>query len=153
MTLWKDCGRASTHDYCDSEISAMKGTGNWYYFDTVFRRHQVDQTRFGSLFWVPSLGLFATIVGSWGVWGLGKRRKSDFHIRLAEGLTLYLASVLFAFPFILSITQYGPGQITPPEWLFYIDAVLAFASALISLYLEYRWQSARKNDRPSLEEP
>ena len=128
--------------YCDITIlNAMRGHANWYYFDTVFRRPPTDITRLGVLFWIPSGGLFATLLGSWLVYLWARVRKRKFRIRLAEGLTLYLTSALFAFPFILSITQYGPGQITWAEELFYVDASLAFFSAIMSLVLEYRAQA------------
>ena len=82
--------------YCTSTFNIMKTHANWYYFDTVFKRLQTDKIRLGMMFWIPSAGLFATLLGSWMVYGWARLRKRKFRIRLAEGLTLYLTSALFA---------------------------------------------------------
>jgi hypothetical protein len=114
----------------------QRGLTHWYVIQMSFSRQQSDIIRFSGLFWVPAIGLFVifmvAIVSSGLLW------KKQRRLSLSNSLTLFLGSALFAFPFILSINQYAPpGEITPVEYLFYADVILAFIGTGWALVAEY----------------
>ncbi len=116
-----------------------RGYLNWYLVKMTFDRRYVDKLRLGFLFWIPSGGLLGTLLGASIIQLLARRRRNIFRLSLTQSLTLYLSSALFAFPFIFSIVQYAPRYtITIPEYLFYIDAGLAFFLTFTAILGEYK---------------
>lgn len=114
----------------------QQGLTHWYIIQMNFSRQQSDIIRFSGLFWVPAIGLFTLFMIAMVLSGLLWRRQR--RLSLSNSLTLFLGSALFAFPFILSINQYAPpGEVTPVEYLFYADVILAFIGTGWALVAEY----------------
>jgi hypothetical protein len=118
------------------QMYVRQGLTHWYVIQMSFSRQQPDIIRFSGLFWVPAIGLFVIFLVAMILSGLLWRRHR--RLSLSNSLTLFLGSALFAFPFILSINQYAPpGEITPVEFLFYADVILAFIGTGLALVAEY----------------
>ncbi len=119
-------------------LRPYRGYTNWYLAQMSFDRQDADKLRLGLLFWIPSGGLFGTLASASLIQYHARRRRIRFRLSLSQSLTLYLSSALFAFPFIISITQYAPPYaISEPEYLFYADAMLAFYLTIKAIYQEY----------------
>jgi hypothetical protein len=118
------------------QTHVQQGLTHWYVIQMAFSRQQSDIIRFSGLFWVPAIGLFVVFMVAMVLSGLLWMRQR--RLSLSNSLTLFLGSALFAFPFILSINQYAPpGEITPVEFLFYADVILAFVGTGWALVAEY----------------